>query len=257
MVYDLHIGIDYSGAKTPISRLKGLQVYVSESGQNPSQIKSLSSKSGKPCNWTRKEIAHWLVEIARGGQQFIAGIDHAFSFPQSYFQRYQLKTWDAFLLDFCETWPTHEPHRSVDQIRDAGPTRTGSSDEFRITERWTSSAKSVFRFDVQGQVAKSTHAGIPWLHHVRQQAGGRIHFWPFDGWEVPEDKCILAEVYPSVFRKRYPRNGRSPDQQDAFATAYWLADMERRGCLDRYLSPPLTEKERRVADYEGWILGAT
>lgn len=33
-------------------------------------------------------------------------------------------------------------------------------------------AKSVFHFDVQGSVAKSTHAGIPWLRYIRQQARG-------------------------------------------------------------------------------------
>ena len=43
-------------------------------------------------------------------------------------------------------------------------------------------AKSVFHFDVQGSVAKSTRAGIPWLRFIRQRLGARIHFWPFDGW---------------------------------------------------------------------------
>jgi hypothetical protein len=33
----------------------------------------------------------------------------------------------------------------------------------RLTEERAGSAKSVFHFDVQGLVAKSTHAGIPWL----------------------------------------------------------------------------------------------
>ena len=31
-----------------------------------------------------------------------------------------------------------------------------------LTERWTATAKSVFLFDVQGSVAKSTFAGLPW-----------------------------------------------------------------------------------------------
>jgi hypothetical protein len=33
------------------------------------------------------------------------------------------------------------------------------------------SAKSVFNFDVQGSVAKSTRAGIPWLRFIRQRLG--------------------------------------------------------------------------------------
>jgi hypothetical protein len=42
------------------------------------------------------------------------------------------------------------------------------------------SANSNFQFDVQGQVAKSTHAGSPWLYRIRQAVGKKVHFWPFD-----------------------------------------------------------------------------
>jgi hypothetical protein len=38
-----------------------------------------------------------------------------------------------------------------------------------------SSARSVFQFDVQGSVAKSTHAAIPWLKRIREAAGERVH----------------------------------------------------------------------------------
>jgi hypothetical protein len=33
-----------------------------------------------------------------------------------------------------------------------------------------------------------------------------IHFWPFDGWAVPEDRSVIAEVCPSIFRNRYAPN---------------------------------------------------
>lgn len=131
----------------------------------------------------------------------------------------------------------------------------GWSNEFRLCERWTSSAKSVFRFDCQGQVAKSTHASIPWLWHVRRMVGDRVHFWPFDGWRIPNGKSAIVEVYPSIFRSRYLREGRSADEQDTFATARWLRETSERGILDRYLDPPLTAEERELAELEGWILG--
>jgi hypothetical protein len=50
-----------------------------------------------------------------------------------------------------------------------------------VTELRARTAKSVFHFDVQGSVAKSTHAGIPWLRYIRQHAKAPVHFWPFDG----------------------------------------------------------------------------
>jgi hypothetical protein len=59
-------------------------------------------------------------------------------------------------------------------------------------------SKSVFQFDVQTSVAKSTHAGIPWLRFIRERVGHRIHFWPFDGCEIPAGRCAIAEVYPAL-----------------------------------------------------------
>lgn len=252
--FENHIGIDYSGARTPTSRLAGLQVYAATRG-TPERIASLGPKGR---NWTRQQIAEWLIARVRDGAPFIAGIDHGFSFPMSYFHRYGLKSWPEFLEDFVKHWPTHQPDHFVDFIRngDGGPpNRIGQNTDLRLTERWTSSAKSVFQFDVQGSVAKSTHAGLPWLWKIRRDVGDRVHFWPFDGWKIPEGKTVIAEVYPSIFRNRYPREDRTPDQQDAYAVARWLADMDEHGTLDRYFDPPLSDKERKVCNLEGWILG--
>ena len=260
MNFDLHIGVDYSGRATPTSRTTALQVYAAFDAAEPRRLKSPASTPQASRNWCRQEIAEWLIEQARKNIKFIAGIDHGFSFPLDYFQRYQLKSWSQFLDDFCEHWPTDEPNTYVDFIRDAvqgPPARTGSPGDLRLTEKWTSSAKSVFQFDVQGSVAKSTHAGLPWLRRVRQEVGERVHFWPFDGWQPPRGKSVLAEIYPSVFKNRYPRKDRKPDQQDAYSVARWLAEADCRGILEQYLVPPLTNEERRIADLEGWILGVT
>lgn len=257
MIFDLHIGIDYSGRETPTSRTPALQVYAAFDNDEPRPIPSPSSLAKLYKNWCRKEVAEWLIEQARKNITFIAGIDHGFSFPISYFQRYGLKTWPDFLEDFCQHWPTDTDHTYVDSIREKNPIRTGSPSEFRLTEQWTSSARSVFLFDVQGSVAKSTHAGIPWLCRIRQQVGDRVHVWPFDGWQAPDGKSVIAEVYPSIFRNRYSKEERSPDQQDAYAVARWLSEMDRNGLLAGYFSPPLTEAQKRVADLEGWILGVS
>ncbi len=266
MVFDLFIGIDYSGAETPESRLKYLQVYAARAGEAPrKQFSPARSNNGQRCNWSRREIADWLIDLAKQDARFIVGIDHGFSFPQSYFERNRLTNWNQFLDDFVRHWPTHHEHTYVDFVRHdkdnpwpdwPGPgLRDGKPNEFRLCERWTSSAKSVFQFDVQGSVAKSTHAGIPWLKVIREAVGNRIHVWPFDGWQVPESKSVLAEVYPSVFRNRYPREGRSTDEQDAYSVCRWLSESAARKCLERYFEPPLTLPERQVAQIEGWILG--
>jgi hypothetical protein len=257
MTFDLHIGIDYSGRETPISRTPGLQVYAAPGDDEPRAVRSPKATRGAYRNWCRKEIAEWLIDQARLKVRFIAGIDHGFSFPMNYFEKYGLKTWEGFLEDFCQHWPTDGDHTYVDFIREKGPDRTGSATDFRLTEKWTSSAKSVFLFDVQGSVAKSTHAGLPWLRRIKKAVGQHVHLWPFDGWKVPEGRSVIVEVYPSLVRNRYPRDGRTKDQQDAYAVARWLGEMDRNGFLPRYFDPPLTDEQRRVADLEGWIFGVS
>jgi hypothetical protein len=85
----------------------------------------------------------------------------------------------------------------------------GNSRWRRLTEERAGSAKSVFHFDVQGSVAKSTHAGIPWLRYVRQRMGQRVHFWPFDGWDIPAGRSAIAEVYPVLLSRDLARIARA------------------------------------------------
>jgi hypothetical protein len=252
-----YIGIDYSGAETANSRLSALQVFKATPDQEPVRVDSGYPKSAK---WTRKELAHWLAEQLACEQPLLVGIDHAFSFPMRYLDRYQLNDWDQFLDDFHHYWPTDRDNTYVDFIREDNPPRQGTvSDGLRLTEKWTSSAKCVFQFDCQGSVAKSTYAGIPWLHFLRHLAAlhGRVHFWPFDGWMPPAGVSVVAEVYPSIFRKRCTPANRSPDEHDAYAVALWMSEMVYRDALNRYLTPPLTVNEQRIACREGWILGVT
>ncbi|MBI2946010.1 MAG: hypothetical protein HYY23_00050 [Verrucomicrobia bacterium] len=82
-----------------------------------------------------------------------------------------------------------------------------------MTERWTPSAKSVFQFDVQGQVATSTHAGLPWLRFIRHRCRGRVHFWPFDGWEIPAGRSVSCGRKNSVGKPRMRANGRESEHE--------------------------------------------
>lgn len=106
-----------------------------------------------------------------------------------------------------------------------------------------------------GSVAKSTHAGLPWLRYLRQRLGARVHFWPFDGWNIPAGCSTLVEVYPSLWSKSFPRNGRTPDQHDAYVTAAWLRQVDLNGSLGSFFNSDMLLGEYHVARVEGWILG--
>ena len=252
-MFSRFIGINYSGAEAPVSRLRALQVYESDGTQDAAAVRPFDRGAR---NWCRKEIARYVHERLSTEPHCIIGIDHGFSFPLAYLRRHQLENWDAFLRHFCEHWPTARDHMYVDFVRDQAPPEDVAG-ELRLCECWTSSAKSVERVDQQSAAAMSTHAGIPWLKQLRddRRLRARTHFWPFDGFTVEPGRSVIAEICPSLFRRRFPSADRNPAQQDAYAVATWFKDMNARGALRDYFNPPLTLPERRQAQLEGWILG--
>jgi predicted enzyme related to lactoylglutathione lyase len=255
-VFRRTIGIDYSGARTPTSSLKGLRAYVSEEGAPPVEVGPAPLRK----YLSRRGVAEWLVEQLAEGEPTIVGIDHGFSFPIRYFEAHGLAPdWPEFLDDFQRHWPTDEDHTYVDFVREgvvgAGAARQGNSRWRRLTEQRVGRAKSVFHFDFQGSVAKSTHSGLPWLRFIRRSLGARVHFWPFDGWDVPAGRSVIAEVYPALFNKLVSGQPTA-DQHDAWCIAAWLSAASASGDLATLLKPNLPPNEAALARVEGWILGA-
>jgi hypothetical protein len=250
-----YIGIDYSGAETPSSSLKGLRIYAAEGAAEALEV--LPPPSPRKY-WTRRGLAEWLAGELQDGPPTIVGIDHAFSFPLRYFEVHGLQMeWPRFLEDFQQHWPSDLHH--LRDLRDGhvgdASARAGDTSWRRVTELRAPGAKSVFHFDVNGTVAHSTHAGIPWLRFLRRRLGSAVHFWPFDGWMPAPGQSTVVEVYPSLWRHAYPVNGRTGDQHDAYTVASWLQQAERDGRLAAALQPALSSDERMLAQVEGWILG--
>lgn len=256
-LFHRYIGIDYSGAETPISSLKGLRIYSADQDSLPTEVHPPPSPKKY---WSRRGIAEWLSEQLQEDHLTIVGIDHGFSFPIRYFEVHHLQPdWPSFLDDFQCHWPTDGDNVYVDFIRDGlrgnGADRMGNTRWRRLTEERAGSAKSVFHFDVQGSVAKSTHSGIPWLRYLRQGLADKVHFWPFDGWEFPTGRSVIAEVYPSLWSRGFTREERNQDQHDAYSASRWLRQADLDGSISAFMAPPLTSAERTLAQVEGWILG--
>jgi hypothetical protein len=254
-LFDRYIGIDYSGAETAESSLPGLRIYMADRNSPPFEVPPSPSPRRY---WTRRAIAEWLVERLAEDQVTLAGIDHGFSFPLRYFDQYHLPhDWPAFLDDFRRHWPTDENYCYVDFVRDGvrgnGAARSGNPRWRRVTEQ-RAGAKSVFHFDVPGQVAKSTHAGLPWLRYIRSRVPG-AHFWPFDGWDIPARGSVVAEVYPSLWNRGFARENRNVHQHDAFSVAAWMRRADHDGSLTEFFTPALSPAEHEAARIEGWILG--
>jgi hypothetical protein len=198
--FERYIGIDYSGAETPDSSLKGLRAYMADRSSPPSEV-------GPPPSprkyWTRRGVAEWLEARLSEDPPSLVGIDHGFSLPLQYFEKSRLPlNWPAFIEDFCLHWPTAE-------------------------------------------------------ENMRKRLKHRIHFWPFDGWKIPRGKSVLAEVYPALWSKAFPRDERTRDQHDAYSIAAWMREVDADGSLAGYFDPRLEDAECKLAEIEGWILGVT
>ena len=101
-------------------------------------------------------------------------------------------------------------------------------------------------------------AGIPWLLYLKRQGNSLVHFWPFDGWQIPAGCSAAPQVYPALWRHAYPAEGRTADQHDAFTVATWLSEADRSGLV---VEVPGTEPDaiaahgcrRRGLDPGRWV----
>lgn len=252
--FERYVGVDYSGARTAGDPLPGLRVYASVAGKEPEEVRPAHGRY-----FSRRGVHDLLHEVLSESIPTLIGVDHSFSFPLAYFDQHGLtQDWDRFLDDFEHHWPTAEAGVTVESVRRGqfghGAARGGSARSRRVCEI-AARAKSVFHFDVPGSVAKSTHAGLPWLRRLRRHCGTHVHFWPFDGWEVPAGKSAILEAYPALCSADFPRGNRTRDQHDAYSVAAWLAQADVSGGLQAALAPALSTDLRKTAAVEGWILG--
>ena len=269
--FDRYIGIDYSGAQTSVTQLNGLAVCRVVGVAQPEIVPS--SEDGYDIS-TRDGLARWLVQRLREPNvRTLVGIDHGFSFPMQYFVRYPHLLpwgWVDFLDDFQRYWPADDPRKAMSHLiarnrilrgREDPERRWGDGTWFRLTDPL--GAASVFDFDaMQRNVAQSTHAGLPWLRHIRQalHAGPvNVRFWPFDRWEAPENQSAVVEVYPALWNRPYrqdsDRLGLNSHQRDAYSVARWMSETDRNGVLGQYFGPNLDDGQRIQAWREGWIFG--
>ncbi|MDR9427747.1 MAG: hypothetical protein RI538_07305 [Salibaculum sp.] len=256
--FDRTVGITYSGAETAESSLKALRVYQTVKGGPAEEV---APPDGVKKYWSRHALADWLRERLAEDIPTIIGLDHALSFPMRYYEVHRLPPdWSAFLTDFRAHWPTDRPHTYVDFVRDGitgrGAERMGDPSWLRLTDEAVRAAKSVFQFSGHGSVAKATHAGLPWLDHIRG-ACPTVHIWPFDGWTIPTGTSAIVEVRPAMWKGLYDQAARTSAQHRAFTSASWLRDADMDGRMSEALSPELPPSVAACAQLEGWILQET
>ncbi len=249
--YRNYLGIDYSGAGGPQQRLTGIRCFRASSGQEPIELLDDGAF------WSRASLYQHLRRWISESGPLLIGVDHGFSFPYAYFEAHGLSSWREALDDFLKHWPTDRC--SVQSLRSNchDQKRQGDARWRRETEK-RASAKSVFHFDVPGSVAKSTHAGLPWLLKLKMEFGSRLHVWPYDGLEPPAGVSVILETYPALWsgslKDSVPLD-LGPDQRDAFVVAKRLMHADEADLLKVWFDHPASRLPPQQIALEGWILG--
>ncbi|WP_017811423.1 hypothetical protein [Paenibacillus shenyangensis] len=272
-LFQKYIGIDYSGAERPDSRIRGLAV-AGASGDGSCHLlicpqyksdRNLSIPDSKSHLWSRRNIYLWLRDqLLTSSERMIVGLDYGLSYPLTALDRLQLTDWDSFLSWSRRTWKTtrltmKDSKQQVDYL---------NSTEKRLVEReFVPSTKSVMDLDrvsgMQGAVSYSTHTGLPWIGRLRryqQHYGMKVHFWPYDGVNIPDDHHVIVEGYPSLYRRRMQQEDwsatMSEHERDASYIARWMQERDQADTLLAYLAlPTLSADEHRMIRREGWVLG--
>ncbi len=204
--FDMFVGIDWSGAKSPIKSPAISVAYTLRGHETPVILSDLDS---------RHEIALWIQKKAKEEKRILIGIDCNFGYAretgQKHFgQRYNYQDlWSEVnrtsqdLDNFYAQGFWTDP-RFRDDFWITGAQRP----DFKINRRQTEiacqriglgSPESPFKLIGAKQVGKGGLAGMRLAYHLTQQLGSTVCLWPFQLQHLNQAKIVITEIYPRLF----------------------------------------------------------
>jgi len=177
-------------------------------------------------------MAEWLVERLSEDRLTMVGIDHAFSFPLRYFETYHLlqigrpssmtfrSTGPPMMTILCQLYPGWPPRQGRGSFREYALAASGG----RAGRRQV--GLSLRRTGLGGQV----HPCRPAMAALHEAAAWQTSsFLALRRLESPACRSVIAEVYPSLWSKRFERKGELPTStmpirsQRGCAVRIWMA----------------------------------
>ena len=182
--FDRHIGIDYSGAETATSSLRGLRVFRTRGGAEPEEVPLPPSPQKY---WTRKELAYALVRWLFEDDPTLVAIDHGFSFPVRYFEKHgippatgtcssTISTVTGLPTRTTCTWTSFATRAAATALR--ARAAAGGDDSPRYGRAVPSRS---FTSMCRGRWPTPLTRGFRGCGSSAASFGAQVHFWPFDG----------------------------------------------------------------------------
>lgn len=223
--FDRFIGIDWTGAKSPVNS-KSIAIADCRQGNDaPTLING---------SWSRTKVADYISNLTQQEERVLIGIDANFGYEYyrvlshlAHFSRQDRKRNNAFHLwklvdDLCVgepnffasgfwTHPTLKPDFWTE-----GPQPDGFKLPRRRTEKICQQEghgkpESPFKLIGAKQVGKGGLAAMRMAHYLKQHHGDSIKIWPFENNLIKGDETVLpydtarvviTEIYPRQFIKR-------------------------------------------------------
>ncbi len=269
--FDLFAFADYSGAADKYLQRRHIVLAVADSGHE--DIKVIP-------RLTRPELTNKIRNILfaaqKYGQRVLFGLDHNFSFPLNFAQQagFSCTSWRDTLYTL-PSGETSDIRQWAVQINHFFQQRFGSGifwgpgfpqrrkpdfpfaeagfSERRLIEQQIPRMQPVFKLGGIGSVGLQSLYGMIQLKTLIAETGNfgiPVHFWPFDGFEIPPNHHVGIEIYPALYNKYQKR-----DLNDAIETARYFRNQSRTGELFQLfkLNPP--QRIARIIEREGWLPG--
>lgn len=288
--FDCFIGIDWSGAKSPV-HTKSISVACSVAKENAVELIKPTSHR----HWSRSDIANLIQSLTHKSERILIGIDANLGYARTVLaQQFGVNT------DYKDLW------RSVDTLSSVYPnffaegfwqnwpeffwTEGKRPDHItlpkRIVEQVCGEAglgwpESPFKLIGPKQVGKGGLAAMRMMYFLKQKMKDQICVWPFERDIADKAQIVITEIYPRQFLKRSAHGnskvttlndlgialdyfGSRPMKDidsvtdhdtDAIVSAAglrWLCGVEQ--FIPQNISNPLSMDEE-AALCEGWIFG--
>ena len=249
----------------------------------------INNESNKPeYHRTRVKAYNYLINLldtidkaSKNKQRLLIGFDFAFGYPYDSYDGFGCKDWEK-LWKLINTeindsdknennrfiaggilnkkfknkrpfWGHPPPENNrFDGLSYRKPKGYGDTlpSEFRIIEKMTRGASSVWQLFGAGCVGSQTLMGIHYLQKLRECTDCAI--WPFE--DINNNKHVIAEIYPSIWHpeNHYPIK----DANQVYTVAKNIANFDKHGTLKNLLQAPHRHSRHDdITKKEGWMLG--
>lgn len=212
--FDCFVGIDWSGAKSPVNNQS---ISVSIIRQNDKAPKLIQNSNE---NWSREKVAHWIINLVKtkAKERILIGIDCNFGYASSVIKSQfgQGATYKNLWHEvdeacyeapnfFAQGFWTHPEYKKYFWAQGK------KLDSFDMPKRQTEvlcaqsgcgNPESPFKLIGAKQVGKGGLAGMRMAQFLKAELGDKIAFWPFEMDLVDKASIVVTEIYPRQFLMR-------------------------------------------------------